>query len=244
MTLEVKDDNIESVINDETVEPTTDTEPEKVEEQKNTEPEKQDIPDYRPKDDKTSKEDTVSLKKYLDLKKDFKDLKTSLENKSSDNSLTLKELETLAEENNLDAPILKKIADIIKTETLREAEKKIAPILEKERVRESEKAFDKDFKANILSKHPELKEKRDAFKRIAFSPQFLHLKTLDDIRKEFFAGYKPSQVKDTVEGGSKGQSKISETIDFSRMTDEQHSKVLADPVKRAEYYKWRETQVR
>lgn len=233
---EVKDGNIDPAKKDEAVETTT--KPEKVEENK---AEEKVISDYRPKDEKIP--DTVPLKKYLDLKKDIKELKEQLGKQSSSN-LTLKELEDLADENNLDKGVLKKIADIIKNETLKEADKKIAPILEKERMRESEKAFEKDFKKTILEKYPELKEKKDAFKRIAFSPQFLHLKTLEDIRKEFFDGYKPKEKKDAVEAGSKGQSKATETIDFANMTDEQHSKVLADPSTRAEYYKWRETQVR
>lgn len=242
---EVKDEIIDSAKNDETVEKTTDTEADKKAEVEKNKADEKTIPNYRPIDDKTPKNETVPLKKYLDLKNEIKELRQSGDKSSS--NLTLKELEDLAEEHNVDKTFVQKIANIIKNETLKEADKKIAPILEKERIRESEKAFDKDFKRSILEKYPELKEKRDAFKKIAFSPQFLHLKTLDDIRKEFFDGYKfKGEVKkDTVEGGSQGGNKGSETVDFTTLhkNPELHAKVLADPKLRTEYYKWKDTQV-
>ncbi|MDQ5987380.1 MAG: hypothetical protein CSYNP_03120 [Syntrophus sp. SKADARSKE-3] len=249
---EVKDDIIESAKKDETVEKTTDTETDKkVEEEKNKD-DKKEVPDYRPKADEKQKgfkeAGTVPLKKYLDVKNRLKELK---EVSKTSNNLSNADIESLAKEHNLDADVLKAIAAIIKKETIAEAEKKITPLLEKARREESEKAFEKDFKQNILSKYPELKSKKEHFKRIAFSPDFLHLKTLEDIRKEYFDGYKPSDdggkkddKKDTVEGGSKGGAKGSETIDFANMTDEQHSKVLADPKLKAEYYKWKDANGR
>ena len=227
----IKDENLNSENKEEKADKTAN--PEK--DEKNDKPkEGNQNNDYRPK----TNSDTVPLSKYTKVKQRIKELKAQLEEKSN---LSNEDLKALAKEHNLDEEGLKKIATIIKKETLKEAEKKIAPILSKQQQVENEKRFEEDFERTIAKKYPELVGKKGQFKRIAFSPDFIHLKTLEDIRKEFYPDSKATK-DDSPESGSNGGNKETETIDFSKMTEEQHAKVLDDPKLKAKYYDWQDKQ--
>lgn len=231
----IKDENLNSEANAEIKKETADitADPEKDKENDNPEDDNKSL-DYRPKE----KSDTVPLSKYTKVKQKIKELKKQLADKSN---LSNKDLESLAQEHNLDPAALKRIASIIEKNALKEADKKIAPILSKQKQAENEKHFEEDFERNIAKKYPELAGKKAQFKRIAFSPDFIHLKTLEDIRKEFYPDTKVSKT-DSPEGGSSAAPKETETIDFSKMTEEQHRRVLDDPKLRAKYYDWQDKQ--
>lgn len=238
MSEDIKNENLNSEgnteNNKETEEKTAD--PEKGEENKS--PEIDNLKDkngYRPK----SGSDSVPLKKYTKVKQRIKELKAQLAERSN---LSSEDLADLAKEHNLDEAGLKKIAAIIKKETLKEAEKKIAPIISKQQQVENEKRFDEDFERTIAKKYPALAGKKGQFKRIAFSPDFIHLKTLEDIRKEFYPDVTSEIKDDNPEGGSSAAPKETETIDFAKMTPKQHEMVLADPKLRAKYYDWQDKQ--
>ena len=98
--------------------------------------------------------------------------------------------------------------------------------------------FDKVFKEKTLKKYPHLAGHRDKFKRMVMSPDFMDM-TEQQIIDEYFPAPKK---EDSPETGSKGGAKGDEVVDFSKMTTEQHEKVLKDPVLRAKYYKWQDEQ--
>lgn len=195
--------------------------------------------DYRPKSEQPK--ETVPLKKHLKLKKELARLKKEREDDGED--LSTKDLDSLAEEYGLAPKALKELANTISTMTLKQAEKIIAPIQAKAIEAENERAFNTDFEIKILKQYPHLASKKEQFKKIAFSPDFVHLKTLEDIRNEFFSDVTPKKKKETdaPEGGSRGSTKVEE-IDFDHMTEEQHLRVLADPVLKKKLYEHQDAQ--
>lgn len=255
MSTQDNHENEDSVINEEAEETAESTEEEaeekseeEAEEEKNEDEEEKDEESdeeesskYRPKSEEKPK-DTVPLKTFLELKKDYKKLEKELGKDGED--LSTKDLESLAEEYNIEPKILKVIVKAASTMTLKEAQKMIAPLKAKEIEAENTKAFESDFEKSILSKYPHLASKKEQFKNIAFSPDFVHLKNLEDIRKEFFADVEPQKKreKDSPEGGSRGAIKGDEEIDFDNMTEEQHARVINDPNLRKKYYAHQDAQ--
>lgn len=206
-----------------------------------------------PKKKETS--DVVPLKKYLDKKLKIKDLEreiADLKNKhqSGNNSFNSKDLDDLAEEFGANPEALKKLAAVLTPKQNADLEAKVAKLeetnkllLAKDQRRDQEKLFDKHFKEKIVKNYPELKDKKSLFKQVWFSPTFPDLKTLDDIRKEFFPHIKEVEKqggvkKESLEPGSGGTTKGAKVIDFAKMTDEQHIEVLKDPELKAKYYEW------
>lgn len=197
--------------------------------------------------EKETDPDHVPLSVYLELKKDFKDLKKSLET----DTLTQKELDELAEESGIDSKVLQKIIATAKVqakqEAMKEVDERVKPIVSQKLSSDNERFFTEDFEKTIAAKYPELADKRETFKRIAFSKDFMHLKTLEDVRKEFYPfakSAKEAAVKtEAPEGGSKGtEGKEPESVDFSKMNEETHKRVLADPKLKAKYYAWQDKQ--
>lgn len=235
MAEEAKDENLDSAKKQEAEEKTPDPEKDKetkAEEGKN----KVEEPDYRPK---PKSDETVPLKKYLDLKNDVKTLRKEIERLSDDKpNLSKEDLDKLADEYNLDKNGVKKLVSVIKNETLKEAEKKIAPILAERQKEQSEKNFEKVFKEKTLKKYPHLADQKEKFKRMVMSPDFMDM-TEEQIINDYFPATKKD---DSPETGSKGGAKGDEVVDFSKMTTEQHQRVLKDPVLREKYYKWQDSQ--
>lgn len=197
-----------------------------------------DLAQYRQQDAPEKKgADTVPLSKFLELKNELKELKRS------SNSVSSESLESFAEDAGLDIDVVRRMATVIasqaKEEALAEVDSKVRPVLREKQAADNDALFTKDFEKNIVSRYPELADKKEAFKAIAFSKDFLHLKTLEDIRKEFFSSAKQVK-KETFERGSIGADNLPEDVDFAKMDDETHAKVLADPKLRKEYYAWQD----
>jgi hypothetical protein len=233
---EAKDENLDSEINQEPEEKTP--EPKEVE-KKEVKEDKQDEPDYRPK---PKSDEVVPLKKYLDLKTDVKNLKKEIERLSDDKSnLSNKDLESLADEYNLDKDYVKKFASVIEKKTAKEAEKKLAPLLAERQKEQNEKNFDKVFNEKTLKKYPHLADFKEKYKRMVMSPDFVDM-TEDQIISDYFPVPSKPTKDDSPENGSQGGSKGDEVIDFSKMSEEQHAKVLDNPKLRAKYFDWQDKQ--
>lgn len=197
-------------------------------------------------EDDQIKGDTVPLKKYLKVKAKLKNKITS----EGTSDLSKQTLEEFAEESGLKIDVVAKLRDLIVTQARSEATKvaddRVRPIVAEKMTRRNEELFEKDFAAKVSSKYPELESKKEAFKKIAFSRDFLHLKTLDDIRNEFFPNAKAVEKavkKESPEAGSVGGNKETETIDFAKLHEnpDLYKKVIADPKLRAKYYSWQES---
>ena len=192
--------------------------------------------------------ETVPLKKYLDVKAKLKELREA----STTPELTKKTLDDFAEEAGLKqetvANLVKVITAQAKADAVKAADEKVAPIILEKQSRSSLDAFDQDFEKRIASKYPELAKYKDNFKKVAFSKDFLHLKSLDDIKNEFYPDYQPAEKevnKEVIEGGSKGGNKETTVIDFSTLKDheDQYERVMKDDSLRKKYYAWQDTQV-
>lgn len=231
---ETKDDESEEESEEENNEDEDDKEPEPDKKDEEEKPK-----DYRPKSEKPSA--MVPVKKFMKVKKAYGDLKKEREEDGED--LSTEDLDSLAEEYNLEPKALKKLAKTISTMTLKEAQKIIAPLKAEKIEAENAKSFEADFEKTILSKYPQLASKKEQFKKIAFSPDLVNqYPTLEAIRKEFFADVTTKEkTKDSPEGGSQVSSKT-EQIDFANMTDEQHARVLKDPELKKKYYKYQDEQ--
>jgi len=199
---------------------------------------------YRPSEKK--EKETVPLKKHLALKAKLRELK------GSSPEINQQALEEFAEESNLKVDVVKKLATLIISQATKAATKaaedRVAPIVLEKISRENTKAFDTDFEKSIIAKYPDLANKKEVFKKIAFSKDFLHLKNLEAIRAEFFPDSKPSDTKEvkkaTVEGGSQGGGKEVEKVDFATLktNPKQYEAVMKDPVAREKYYSWQDEQ--
>lgn len=189
--------------------------------------------------------DTVPLKVFLEMKKDYKALKAE----RAGSALTNQSLSEIAEAAGIDEETTKKLVSVIseavKKETLEEVDSRVKPIVIQKMTADSERFFNEDFEKTIVAKYPELADKKETFKKVAFSKDFLHLSTLEDIRKEFFPAAKRAVKEDSPEGGSKGAAnKGSEEIDFSKVASDQdlHKKVIGDRKLREKYYAWKDSQ--
>lgn len=196
-------------------------------------------------DENASSKNHVPLKTHLALKKKYKELRDS----SADDALTQEDLDELATASGLSIEAVKTFVKVFQSKTKlaakKEVDSKIAPLLKEKLSSSNEKAFDEDFEKTIVAKYPELKAQKANFKRIAFSKDFIHLKNLEEIRKEFYPSSKPGTVAkktDAPEGGSKGAGDKDGEINFAKMTQEQHAKVLATPALRKKYYAWQDSQ--
>lgn len=243
------EDNPESQENEEDNDSeNTNVEPEGDEGSENNSQDEEDEEDgestYRPSEKKEKQ--TVPLKKYLDLKDKMKTLK------GNSPEINQQALEEFAEESNLKIDVVKKLAALITSQATKAAtkaaEERVAPIVLEKISRENARAFDEDFEKSIIAKYPDLANKKEVFKKIAFSKDFLHLKNLEAIRAEFFPDSKPANTKEvkksTIEGGSQGGGKEVEKVDFANLktNPKQYEAVMKDPVARAKYYAWQDEQ--
>jgi len=210
----------------------------------------EELSDYRPSTEKKVKVDgeMVPLKKYLDVKKKLAEVRKS----NDDSGLSNQTLEEFAEEAGLKPEIARKYAKIIiaeaKAEAIKAADERVQPIVLEKISRENLDAFEQDFEKNIATKYPELAGKKETFKKVAFSKDFLHLKSLEAIKNEFFpdvkATSKEAKKKEEIEGGSKGGNKETEHIEFATLKNnpDQYKKVMDDPKLRKKYFDWQDSQ--
>lgn len=212
-------------------------------------PDKEDkIPDYRPKPDGGEKRElTPAERKIAHLNKENKELRKRLSQKQEgggeNEDLTNKELEEIANELGVSVESVKKMKKVLGGGTkvdLSEIETKIDSITNATRQAENEKNFSKDF--DKWSKdNPGRERLKDFYKKIAFDPDFLHLKTFEDMERHFF----PAEAKKkTTEKGTQGVKVNGEKIDFSKVaTDPKlEETVFKDPALKKQYYKWLDTQ--
>lgn len=201
--------------------------------------EEEEIPDYRPKkpeEKQTEKPKDVPFNTFLSEKK----RRQAAERK-------LKELETgKAKKDNEASGEEDDDYDDLDDRIERKAKELISPLLSKQQETENARNFEKDFERNIVSKYPELKEKKDQFQEIAFNPSLVDkYPTLESIRQAFWPDVKPVDTKKTrTEAGSEGTSRGTETVDFAKVDSnpELYHKVMADPVLKGKYFAYLDSQ--
>ena len=262
MLIEKDDEEIDREIEDEDEEGNDsekkNTEEDEEDTSKNTPPandgaddnKEEELSGYRPSTDKKVKVDgeTVPLKKYLDVKAKLAEVRKA----NDDSGLSKQTLDEFAEEAGLKPEVARKYAKIIiaeaTAEAIKAAEERVAPIVLEKTSRENLDAFEQDFINKIATKYPELAAKKETFKKVAFSKDFLHLKSLEAIKNEFFpdvkAVSKEAAKKEELEGGSKGGNKEVEHIEFSTLKEspDNYKKVMDDPKLRKKYFDWQDSQ--
>ena len=182
------------------------------------------VADYRPKPEKKKEPQNVPLAKYVAKKKELKKVQDKLKELESggDN-------ETNESSDDLDSKIVSKVKEAI------------SPLLEEKQKTENLKNFEKDFEKSIASKYPKLAGKKKQFQEIAFNPNLVdEYPTLESIREAYFADAK----KTKTEGGSKGTSKGSKTVDFKKASDdpELYKEIMDDPKLKKDYFAYLDSQ--
>lgn len=241
-------DQGEEEVDDTSLEKNDTTDNEESDKKAQPEDTKEPVPAYRPKPE-GKKDETVPLSKYMEEKNARKALEAALRDKSKasgETEINSEDLDDLAKEFDLDPGFVKKFAKTVEARAEKRAEAKIAPIIQKERETESVNNFNRDFDKSILAVYGQEAEKfREHFQRLAFDPNLVHYDTLEALREAYFPTLKAAAkpTKDTnVEGGSQaapGKSDA-ETIDFAKMDEDTHIKVLKDSKLRAQYYAWQD----
>jgi predicted DNA-binding protein YlxM (UPF0122 family) len=222
-------------VNVEETEPQTE---EKEEEKAETPEEKpadnEPIADYRPKPVQHSPETAKIIAQRKEIQRLERELKEREENSLKTNDVSLEEL---AEEMGVTVEAVKKLQKVLTPKS--DVEEKLNAILEDKRKSESENNFKADF-TNWAKGNADRTAKIEFYKTVAFNPEFLHLKTFDQMEKHFF----PTAVKtNKVEGGTSTKTGAYEKIDFASMTDEQRERLYQNPKKQKEYFDWLDSQI-
>lgn len=187
---------------------------------------------------KEVKEDTVPLAALLEVKRELKELKAAQKDKSVD--LTNAELEDLAQEYDVDASFISKLAASIKKEALEEADKHYRPLIEKqekERIEaKKEEMFNKLFE-NAVKGNERLAEiaNKDVIKALAFNPENSK-KKVSELIKEVYGKVAEQSIpeKKSFESYSPSDKKA-DGIDFSSMDAGAHEQIANDPKLREKY---------
>ena len=196
-----------------------------------------------PKSEK--KEESVPLSEFLEIKKanklltkELKDFKKSVEDGASDKEIA-SDIDTLADENNVDKNFLRKFAKAIKAETEKDLEEKISsklkPIEDKERAENVSKVFNSHFD-KVLDEMPEYKEivNRDVIKSLSLQREN-QSKTFAQILEETYGN--AIRGKRTIETATPRGGKEPESIDYDRMRtdDKYYDEVMKNPSLKKEW---------
>ena len=194
----------------------------------------------------TEKEEpkTVGLDKFLDIKKENKALKRELKDIASriddggDDEIA-GDIESLADEHNIDRAFLKKLAKNLEAKAAEKLEatinEKLAPITQKEKQAKVDAVFAKAYD-KTMERMPEYNgiANPEVIKALATNPANAK-KTLSQIMEEAYGG--AIQGKPTIETTKAGGGKQPEKVDFNRaQTDSDYFKqVMDNPKLKAEY---------
>lgn len=183
--------------------------------------------------------DTVPLKKYVDIKHENKELKQQLADlQSRAEKMTTAEitddLQTLANEHNIDPAFLSRLAGAIKREAEKDLDNKLKPFAEKERRTRIDAAFAKTF-TDVMSEMPEYKDvvNPEVIKTLSLNPSNRN-KTFRQIIEETYGNALGGRR--TIESTSV-QPKTAGPLDYDKAkSDHQYFKeVMADPKLKREY---------
>lgn len=221
------------------------------------EPEKQQLddvkddkePDYRPKTERKPKEqETVPLSKYMKVKNRLNELKRTGVGSDVNSQTNEADLEEIAKELDLDPSKLKKLFKVFsksdspsKSEVEKMIKDIVTPVLSSKQTEQNDKNFENHFNNEIVKKFPHVAKNKEAVKILLFNEEFKDILWPDLINRFFPAGTESKKTKEDIEGGSQGGNR-GESIDFGKMTAEQHKRVLADPDMRKKYYAWQDSK--
>lgn len=168
--------------------------------------------------------------------KELKVLKESIKNGATDEDIS-DSISEIADEHNIDAKFLQKLASSIKAEAEKELDAKYASKFEgKEKVERFEVAFGKQYDI-AMERAPEFKAiaNTDTIKTLALLPQNSK-KTLSQILEETYGNALTGKrtVENTI---TPGGGKEPEPLDYKRAEKDigYFKEVMADPKRKAEY---------
>jgi len=191
----------------------------------------------------TQKEEkpTVGLDKFLDLKKENKALKNDLEDlkkkieEGSSNKEVSADIRSLAEEHNVDAEFLEKLATAIRSDAEKSVEERLRPLTEREAKQKREALFNEHLE-KTLKEMPEYKDiiNPDILKQLAFNPANAN-KTFRQLVEDTYGNFvegKKSIETTTPHGGAKSTG-----LDYEKANrDPSYFKeVMADPELKKKY---------
>lgn len=187
------------------------------------------------KSEPKKKPESVPMSVFLELKKELKELK----GKSQEGKVVDSSIEEIAKQYDVDEGFVNKLANAIKTSTVKEFDEKYSTKIkefEREKITEkNNKVFDDVFE-KTLEAMPEMKGivNKDAIKALAFNPGNSK-KTLSQIIEEVYGntvvGKKTIETAQPV-SGSRSEVKV----DFTKAGDPAvYAQIKADPELRKQY---------
>ena len=179
------------------------------------------------------------LNKEIQRKKELETRIAELEAKASENNMSKAEitsdLKALAEEHNIDAGFLDKLAKTIKAQAEADIDEKLRPIAERDLSEKREKAFTEHF-GKALESMPEFKGvvNADVIKQMAFNPANAN-KTFPQLIEEAYGN--SVQGKRTIETATPRGGAQPQTVDVTkaRQDPEYFKQVMADPALKKQY---------
>lgn len=191
-------------------------------------------PEVEEKPKPKEKPKTVPIEVFLELKKELKELK----NKSVSTIDEDSSIEEIAEEFDVNVEFVNKLANAIKTSTVKDFEKKNEALLKQERAKaeqeKREKKFDELY-AKSLEINPHLKDiaNKEIIKQLALNPNNAK-KTCSQLLEEVYGH--TVQGKRTIETSQPNSSEKTESVDFTKAGDPAvYAKIKADPELRKQY---------
>lgn len=207
------------------------------------------VPPADPVDPTPEDKETVPLASFMEMKKDakkFEKLYNDLKIKSAKGETSPEdiadELQSLAEEFDIEPKFVNKLAKILEGKAEKKAGEVLKPILERdatltaaEKKRKLDEAFTKHY-TEALEKMPEYTDiaNADAIKALSFLPENAK-KTFSQLIEETYG--KAITGKRTIETTKPGGGKDPEPIDYDRAKNdtEYFKTIMADPAKKKEY---------
>lgn len=181
------------------------------------------------------------FKEKVDEVKGLTDRIEELESKLASGEMNKAEvqedLESIADEHNLDATVLGRVAKAMEARALKSVEEKLAPLTAREEQVKRDKAFETMFN-RAIEQNPEYAEVADkeVLRQLAFNPGNAQ-KTFSQLLNDTYGKFVTKPEKKTLETTTAGKTDAIESIDYKRaQTDSEYfAKIKADPALHAKY---------
>lgn len=197
----------------------------------------------------TKEPQTVPLSVYLALKDDVKELKQIIKesSKSEKSSVTIEGIKDLTKKYpDVNEEFLQDILTSATKNAQAEIDKEYKPIIQKQEEERTKKAFDEAFDKvfdKALKDNPDLPKNIDknVIKALALTPEY-KTKPIGEILKTLYTS-EDTDGKNSSENEMRNNAdRVDDIVNFDKITPEQRKAVMADPVARAKYFKFLDTQ--
>ena len=198
---------------------------------------------------KKNSPETVPLAVYLELKDDLKSLKQEIKDskESKHKTVAVAGLDELTKKYpDVSESFIVDMLNSATSEATRKIEEKYSPIIERQENEKKQAAFDKAFD-NIYNKalqdNPDLPKTidKELIKELTSTPKYRNIPVADILVKMY--GVAQAGKPSSEDEARTGADKVDDVVDFSKITKDQKTAVMADANARTKYFAWLDKQI-